>query len=55
MSKHISDVLSPLLLKTAVAAEQVRAQSLKSVISSRESDDLIMLGIGGLPHYSLYG
>lgn len=46
---HGSDVLLPLLLESeALVAEQVRAQSLKKVlISSRESGDLIMLGIGG--------
>ncbi len=46
---HGSDVLVPLLLEgEALAAELARAQSLKKVlISSRESGDLIMLGIGG--------
>ena len=46
---HGSDVLVPLLLEgEALAAEFARAQSLKKVlISSRESGDLIMLGIGG--------
>ncbi|MCB1657070.1 MAG: sulfate adenylyltransferase, partial [Pseudomonadales bacterium] len=46
---HGSDVLLPLLLEgEALAAEQARAQGLKKVlISSRESGDLIMLGIGG--------
>ncbi len=46
---HGSDVLLPLLLEgEALVAEQARAQSLKKVlISSRESGDLIMLGIGG--------
>ena len=46
---HGSDVLLPLLLEgEALVAELARAQSLKKVvISSRESGDLIMLGIGG--------
>ncbi|MBL0229912.1 MAG: sulfate adenylyltransferase [Moraxellaceae bacterium] len=46
---HGSDVLVPLLLEgEAQVAELARAQSLKKVlISSRESGDLIMLGIGG--------
>lgn len=46
---HGSDVLLPLLLEgEAQVAELARAQSLKKVvISSRESGDLIMLGIGG--------
>ena len=46
---HGSDVLLPLLLEgEAVVAELARAQSLKKVVlSSRESGDLIMLGIGG--------
>lgn len=46
---HGSDVLLPLLLAgEALVAELARAQSLKKVvISSRESGDLIMLGIGG--------
>ena len=46
---HGSDTLVALLLEgEALAAELARAQSLKKVfISSRESGDLIMLGIGG--------
>ena len=46
---HGSDVLLPLLLEgEALVVELARAQSLKKVvISSRESGDLIMLGIGG--------
>ena len=46
---HGSDVLVPLLLEgEALTTELARAQSLKKVmISSRESGDLIMLGIGG--------
>lgn len=46
---HGSDVLVPLLLEgEAQIAELARAQTLKKVfISSRESGDLIMLGIGG--------
>ena len=45
---HGSDVLLPLLLEgEALVAELARAQSLKKVVSSRESGDLIMLGIGG--------
>lgn len=46
---HGSDVLKPLLLEgAALAAERRRAESLPKVhISSRETGDLIMLGIGG--------
>ncbi len=46
---HGSDVLKPLLLEgAALKAEQERAKTLPKVkISSRESGDLIMLGIGG--------
>jgi sulfate adenylyltransferase len=46
---HGSDVLKPLLLEgAALAAEKKRAESLKKVVmGSRETGDLIMLGIGG--------
>lgn len=46
---HGSDHLKPLLLEgTALSAELARAETLPKVsISSRESGDLIMMGIGG--------
>lgn len=46
---HGADQLKPLLLEgTALAAERKRAETLPKVhISSRETGDLIMLGIGG--------
>ncbi|HET8707948.1 MAG TPA: hypothetical protein VFM46_16715, partial [Pseudomonadales bacterium] len=46
---HGSDVLKPLLLEgAALEAEKKRAESLpKVMLSSRETGDLIMLGIGG--------
>lgn len=46
---HGSDELKPLLLEgEALAAEKARAESLPKVnLSSRETGDLIMLGIGG--------
>ena len=49
VNPHGSDALKPLLLEgEALAAERERAGSLPRVtISSRESGDLIMMGIGG--------
>ncbi|MDD3530548.1 MAG: sulfate adenylyltransferase, partial [Gallionellaceae bacterium] len=46
---HGGGELKPLLLTgDALAAEKARAQSLKQVrMSSRETGDLIMMGIGG--------
>src|SRR3569833_2464127 len=46
---HGADTLKPLLLEgEALAAERRRAETLpKVMISSRETGDLIMLGIGG--------
>ena len=46
---HGAELLKPLLLEgEALAAERKRAEALPKVhISSRETGDLIMLGIGG--------
>ena len=51
VNPHGGGSLKTLLLQgTALTEEKKRAQSLSKVrISSRESGDLIMLGIGGFP------